>query len=166
MSETAIQVADPKVTVPAVAKAEKAISDKAAKEAMREAKFARLEPIKLKAEAKTGRYIEQLGEHHMARAYLTNSIANLSEYQRQWAKKAQEALDTDNEKDYLKYSRLSAYAQDRIARIAMNLHRTRRKTDASDAPMENRPTMPARTVITNNTQINVHPKPEPNGNPT
>ena len=167
MSETGVQLADPKVAAPAVAKPEKSVSDREARDAMLEAKFDKLKTVELKAQAKVGRYIEQQGEHHLARAYLTNAIADFGEDQKNWADQAQKALLAGDDKAYLKYSQLSAYAREQIAKIAMNLNRTRRKVDPSDALMENRPTMPARTVITNNTQINVHPKPpEPNGNPT
>jgi hypothetical protein len=167
MSETAIQVADPQVTVPAVARAEKPVTDKQAKLAMMEAKFDKLKPLKIRAVATTGRFIEQEGEHHMARAYLANAIEEFLDDQQRWEKLATKAKGDGNEKAEAMYYRLVAYSREQVAKIAMNLNRTRRKIDPGEGPGPNVPTMPPRSVITNNTQINVNPPkpPEPNGNP-
>jgi len=166
MSETAIQVADPQVTVPAVAKAEKPVTDKQAKAAMMEARFDKLKPLQMRAVATVGRFVEQEGEHHMARAYLANAIEEFLDDQRRWERLAKKANEDGNEKAEAMYYRLVAYSREQVARIAMNLNRTRRKIDPGEGPGPNVPTMPPRSVITNNTQINVNPKPEPNGNTT
>lgn len=166
MSETAVQVADPKVTVPAVAKPEKSISVKEAQEAMKEAKFDKLSALKIRAKGKVGRYIEQEGEHHVARAYLANSLTEIEEDMAYCQQQCAKALADGDEKKHLQYFRYLGYLREQAMKAAMNLNGTRRKIDPGDVPMANVPTMPARTVITNNTQIVVHPKPEPDGNTT
>ena len=166
MSETGVQLADPKVAAPAVAKPEKSVSDREARDAMLEAKFDKLKPLQMRAVATVGRFVEQEGEHHMARAYLANAIEEFLDDQRRWERLAKKANEDGNEKAEAMYYRLVAYSREQVARIAMNLNRTRRKIDPGEGPGPNVPTMPPRSVITNNTQINVNPKPEPNGNTT
>jgi len=167
MSDTAIEVADPKVTVPAVAKDQKPVTDKQAKAAMLEAKFDKLKPLKIRAVATVGRFVEQEGEHHMARAYLANAIEEFLDDQQRWERLAKKAQEDGKDKDVAMYYRLVAYSREQVARIAMNLNRTRRKIDPGEGPGPNVQTMPPRTVITNNTQVNLNPKPpEPDGHAT
>lgn len=166
MSENGVQVADPKVTVPAVAKPEKSITMKEAQSAMVEAGFNRLNSGKLRAKGKVGRYIEQEGEHHLARASLANHLIEIEEDQKIYEQKAAAALEKGDDKEYAKWSLRVDFLREQAIKVAVALNGTRRKADPGDAPMANVPTMPARTVITNNTQIVVHPKPEPNGDTT
>lgn len=165
MSENGALVAQPAAPV-AKRPRIKYVSPASVKLACADGKFLKFSPERIRAQARIGRFVEQEGEHHLARAHLANVIEEFSEEQRTWEDKAKKALEAQDDDKYERYMKFASTAREQVAKAAISLNSTRRKVDPGEAPMSNVPTMPARTVITNNTQINVNPKPEPNGNTT
>lgn len=154
-SDGEIQVVDARVAVPKTHKAiEKAIGLTAADKWIKRAGAEKLKAIKLRARAKVGQFIEQEGEHHIARTILANTYEELQEHKVTCEQMLAEAKNEKNDDKYEKWMRLLLIVLGEMNTSAKNLNLTRRKGDPNNEPSATRvPTMPARTEITNNTQI-------------
>lgn len=125
---------------------------------MKTSGFKKLDGIKLRGRAKVGAFIEQEGEHHIARACIANTFADLEEFKETCEEKLANAKANKDDAEYEKWLRLSLTVAEQMNKAAQHLNMTRRKVDPNDQPSAFKvPTMPARTVITNNTQIVVQP---------
>lgn len=141
-----------------VRKMKDAITRAAAQKYINSSGFKKLEAAQLEARAKVGRYIEQEGEHHIARSQLAYTFSELEGFKKVCEDKLTLARDSKDTEGEEKWTKMSLIVLEQMNRAAAQLNMTRRKVDPDNSPSAFVvPTMPARTVITNNTQIVVNP---------
>jgi hypothetical protein len=113
-----------------------------------------LSPIKSRSATKVGRFVEQEGEHHYARAILSDNYEILVKRRELCEQMLAEAVASGNKEEIANWIKLSLSAINDINTTAKFMSMTRAKTDPdADAAPAKVPTMPARTEITNNTQV-------------
>lgn len=129
---------------------------------MKKAGYKKLKAIKLRARGKVGKFIEQEGEHHIARSSIASTLEELEDLYAICEERLAKAMAEKNAVDEDYWINKSLRVLSQMNKASGELASTRRKAAADeDANAAKVPTMPARTVITNNTQIVVQqPKPE------
>lgn len=156
-----IQVREPQPIVsvkprqkPKAQKGEQLITMKEAQKWISKTDENKLKAIQIRAHGKVGKYVEQEGEHHVARSITAKVYADLVEQQKTCEKYLAEAKASNNKEEIKAWTdfSLTVLAQMNTSAKFMNL--TRRKLDEdANASATRVPTMPARTEITNNTQV-------------
>lgn len=122
----------------------------------------RLRPVNIQMQAKVGKYIEQEGQHHISRTLLAQNVEDLQralvECEQMWTEAV--CKQDEKKKEQAMKWRLNILAEMNVA--AKNLSLVRKPDrDGNESGLPKVPTMPARTEITNNTQIIVNPEPKP-----
>lgn len=121
---------------------------------MKEAGYMKLNGGRIRARAGVGRFLAQEGEHHVARSSVAATMADLEDLKllcEEELAKAKESGDKDAIKTWLSES-LAVLRQMNLCAKELNMTRERANGDDGAGTIKV-PTMPARTVITNNTQI-------------
>ena len=166
MSETSVQVIPP---ADAAVKEEKAISVVQAEKDIEKSGFRKkLDPKKIKFRARVGKYIEQEGAHHLTRAMLLSQYEELEGKQATCEEILADLKGKEQSDEYVLWMKVSITVIEQMNKCSQQLALARNTVEPEDnAAASKVRTMPARTVITNNTQINVNPKPpEPIGHTT
>lgn len=133
----------------------KPIGIKAAQSWMKRAGTTKIRALKLRAYSKAGQFIEQEGEHHIARTILAESHEHLKETLGMCEDMLAKAIQDNNADAKEKAIRLKLLTLAELNTSAKNLNLTRRKNEErTDDSAFKVPTMPARIAIqNNNTQV-------------
>jgi hypothetical protein len=157
-----IQISNPPVQVPEKApkkskhqkELERKIGLTAAQKWIEKAGISRLKSEGIHAYGKVGQFIEQEGEHHIARTILAKNYAEYQYQQTVCEEYLAEAKKKNDIKGIEKWMQLLITVLAQQNTTAKFLHLTRDKVgENGDDDAVRVPTMPARTEITNNTQV-------------
>ncbi len=149
------------VSIPVNPSVEKIIGMRQADRLMKAAGYSKLKAPRLRARAWVGKFIAQEGEHHIGRSSIAATMEDLEDLKLLCEDKLAKATAAGDEKGQAQWIETSLAVARQMTLAAKELNMTRNKALADDgAGAPKVPTMPARTVITNNTQYIVHPPKE------